>query len=74
MSLPELVAKNIANYRVAAGLSQDALGTAAGIAKNYASLIEVSAPDLTIETVESIARVLEIDASLLLADPRESAS
>jgi transcriptional regulator with XRE-family HTH domain len=71
LPLPELVARNIAQYRADAGLSQESLGSAAGLAKNYASLIEVSALDLTIETVGSIARVLGIDASLLLADPRE---
>ncbi|WP_224101864.1 helix-turn-helix domain-containing protein [Paraburkholderia caribensis] len=74
LPLPELVARNIAQHRADAGLSQESLGSAAGLAKNYASLIEVSAPDLTIETVGSIARVLGVDASLLLADPREGAS
>ncbi|WP_322075347.1 helix-turn-helix domain-containing protein [Burkholderia cenocepacia] len=74
LPLPELVARNITQYRADAGLSQESLGSAAGLARNYASVIEVSAPDITIETVGSIARALEIDVSLLLTAPREGAS
>jgi transcriptional regulator with XRE-family HTH domain len=69
--LPQLVAENIARYRADAHLTQEALGRAVGLAKNYASLIEGSAPDLKLGTVGCIAGVLGIDVILLLADPRE---
>jgi transcriptional regulator with XRE-family HTH domain len=69
--LPSVVAQNIAAFRTAINFSQEALGEAAGLAKNYISLIEVTAPDLRIETVDSIARVLGIDVTFLLADSRE---
>lgn len=69
--LPRLVAQNIAAFRTAISFSQEALGEAAGLAKHYVSLIEVTAPDLRIETVDSIARVLGIDVTFLLADSRE---
>jgi transcriptional regulator with XRE-family HTH domain len=70
-ALLTIVAENIAAFRASTNISQEALGEAAGLAKGYVSLIEVSAPDLRINTVEAIAHVLGIDVTFLLADSRE---
>ncbi|WP_106857626.1 helix-turn-helix domain-containing protein [Caballeronia novacaledonica] len=71
IALSKIVSGNIVKLRSVAGMSQEALGQAAGLARNYVSLIEVAAPDLKIETVADIARVLDVDLCILLADPRE---
>jgi transcriptional regulator with XRE-family HTH domain len=72
--LSKIVAQNIAAFRITIGLSQEELGAAAGLAKNYVSLIEVTSPDLRIETVDSIAKALGIDVTFLIADSREGRS
>ncbi|MFM0140099.1 helix-turn-helix domain-containing protein [Caballeronia grimmiae] len=74
IALSKIVSGNIVVLRSVAGMSQEALGQAAGLARNYVSLIEVAAPDLKIETVADIAEVLHVDVSVLLADPREGLS
>jgi transcriptional regulator with XRE-family HTH domain len=71
VALPALVSQNIAIYRAALHMTQEQLGAAANLAKNYVSLIEVSAPDLRIQTVETLAQALGVDVALLLADSRE---
>lgn len=70
-SLSHIVANNIAAFRTSIHMSQEALGEAAGLAKGYLSLIEIAAPDLKVNTVEAIARVLGVDVTFLLADVRE---
>jgi transcriptional regulator with XRE-family HTH domain len=71
VGLPMLVSQNIAIYRTAQQMTQEQLGAAANLARNYVSLIEVSSPDLRIQTVESLAHALGVDITLLLADTRE---
>jgi len=70
-SLSQTVAHNIAAFRASINMSQETLGEAAGLAKGYLSLIELSAPDLKVNTVDAIARVLGVDVTFLLADHRE---
>jgi len=70
-SLSQIVAQNIAAFRTSINMSQEALGEAAGLAKGYLSLIEVSAPDLKVNTVDSIAQALGVDVTFLLSDARE---
>jgi transcriptional regulator with XRE-family HTH domain len=70
-SLSQTVAHNIAAFRTSINMSQETLGEAAGLAQGYLSLIEISAPDLKVNTVDAIARVLGVDVTFLLADGRE---
>lgn len=62
--------KRVRELRLARGLSQEALADAAGLHRTAISLIEIANRSSTLETVEKIARALDVQpASLMPAIP-----
>lgn len=67
--------KRVRELRLARGLSQEALADAAGLHRTAISLIEIANRSSTLETVEKIARALDVQpASLMPAIPLKRAS
>ena len=61
MSLREIVAKNLRRIRHARGLSQEELADRAGVNRNYIGLLEREKNAATVDMLERIATVLEVD-------------
>ncbi len=61
MTLREVVAKNLRRARQAKGLSQEELADRAGINRNYVGMLEREEHAATVDMLEKLADVLEID-------------
>jgi len=61
-------AKNLRRLRSAQGLSQEALGDAAGLDRTYISALEREVYSASLDTIEKIATVLGVSAVDLLAE------
>jgi transcriptional regulator with XRE-family HTH domain len=70
MSIRDVLAKNVRQYRQAAGLSQEELAHRAEIDRTYISSIERSVYAATIDVVDRLAKALGVEASDLLVRPR----
>lgn len=66
------MAENIRKYRKLAGLSQAELGTRLGTGAKNVSKFEQGAHNLRLDTVEEVARALNIRPHLLLEPPTTS--
>jgi len=73
MSIRDVLARNIRQYRKAAGLSQEELAHRAEIDRTYISAIERSVYSATIDVVDRLAKALGIEAADLLVRPRRRA-
>ncbi len=60
MRLRTIFARNLRETRLARGLSQEALADAAGLDRTYISLLERERYSVSVDTLEEIARVLEV--------------
>ncbi len=60
MRLRTFFARNLRETRLARGLSQEALADAAGLDRTYISLLERERYSVSVDTLEEIARVLEV--------------
>ena len=69
MNLRERVAKNILDCRKSVGLSQEKLARHAGISRAYVGKIETARFSTSIDTIEKIARALDVEADVLF-EPR----
>lgn len=67
MRLRGVVAKNLRRLRQAKGLSQEELADRADINRNYVGLLEREEHAATVDMLEKLAAVLEVDPSALLA-------
>lgn len=67
MGLKRTVAKNIRTLRLERGFTQEELSELAGINRNYTGMIEREERSPTVDTLERIAKALEIDPVALLA-------
>ncbi|MGH7074541.1 MAG: helix-turn-helix domain-containing protein [Stellaceae bacterium] len=67
MSLRKLVAKNLRRARRAKGLSQEELADRAGVNRNYIGMLEREENAATVDMIEKLAEVLEIDPVELLS-------
>lgn len=67
MTLRGVVAKNLRRLRHARGLSQEELAARADLNRNYVGLLEREEHAATVDTLEKLANVLEIDPAELLA-------
>ncbi|MGJ8590211.1 MAG: helix-turn-helix transcriptional regulator [Yoonia sp.] len=69
MNLRERVAKNIIDYRKSVGLSQENLAIRSGVSRSHLGKIENARYSMNIDTIEKIARALDIEADVLF-EPR----
>jgi len=72
MSLREVFARNLRKYRVDAGLSQEALAADAGVDRTYVSALERSIYSASVDMIERLASVLDVEPSKLLERPIRS--
>jgi transcriptional regulator with XRE-family HTH domain len=61
MALREIVAKNLRRLRQAKGLSQEELADRANINRNYVGMLEREQHAATIDMLEKLADVLDVD-------------
>jgi transcriptional regulator with XRE-family HTH domain len=61
MSLRETVAKNLRRIRQAKGLSQEELADRADVNRNYVGMLEREQHAATIDMLEKLAGVLDVD-------------
>jgi transcriptional regulator with XRE-family HTH domain len=65
LSLGEIFARNLRRIRQKRGLSQEELAHRVGINRNYVGMIERGENSPTVEMVERLCAVLEVDPVLL---------
>ena len=63
------VAANIRRRRKAKGLSQEKLGELAELHRTYVSQLERCKANISLDNLERIARILEVDTAELLRPP-----
>jgi len=73
MEIREILAHNLKTQRRAQGLSQEELAHRAGIDRTYISSLERCVYAAGIDVVDSLAKVLGVEASDLLKRPDSSA-
>jgi transcriptional regulator with XRE-family HTH domain len=66
MGLKQTVAKNVRTLRLERGHTQEELSALAGINRNYTGMIERGERSPTVETLEKLAKALDIDPVALL--------
>jgi transcriptional regulator with XRE-family HTH domain len=66
MTLRKIFAQNLRSARSDKGLSQEALADLAGIDRTYVSALERQVYSASLDTIEKLAKVLEVEASDLL--------
>lgn len=66
MTLRRIVARNLKRLRQESGLSQEELADLAGLNRNYIGMIERQENAATVDTLEVLAKALQIDAVKLL--------
>ena len=72
MRATAIVAWNLRRLRVKRALSQEALAVDAGIDRSYVGRIERGIENPTVETLDRLARALEVPAAELLLLPKAS--
>jgi transcriptional regulator with XRE-family HTH domain len=65
MSLRRIVARNLKRLRKERGLSQEELADLAGLNRNYIGMIERQENAATVDTLEALAKALEIEPARL---------
>ncbi len=70
MELREVFARNLRYYRRKKGISQEALAHEAEIDRTYVSALERGIYAASIDMIEKLAQVLDIDPMLLLQQDR----
>lgn len=71
MNLREVFARNLRKARHAAGFSQEALADQAGVDRSYISALERGVYAASIDMVEKLCSVLEIEPTILLERPQK---
>jgi transcriptional regulator with XRE-family HTH domain len=72
MEIREVLALNLRTYRQAQGLSQEELAHRAEIDRTYISALERCVYAASIDVIDRLARVLEVEAADLLRRPEPS--
>ena len=72
MDIREVFARNLRKARNAKGLSQEALAHEAEVDRTYISALERGRYSATIDMVDKLAMVLDIEASALLERPAKA--
>jgi transcriptional regulator with XRE-family HTH domain len=65
MSLRRIVARNLKRLRKERGLSQEELADLAGLNRNYIGMIERQENAATVDTLEALAKALEVEPARL---------
>ncbi len=71
MNLLNIFSKNVRQYRINKGLSQEKLAELAGLHRTYISALECQRRNISIDNIQKIADALDIDAYLLFLDHSE---
>ena len=66
MSLRRIVARNLKRLRRERGLSQEELADLAGLNRNYVGMVERQENAPTVDTLEALAKALQVDPVRLL--------
>lgn len=66
--LPTRFGENLRKIRAAKGLSQEGLADAAHLHRTYVSSVERSERNVTLETIEKLARALGVSMAKLMPD------
>lgn len=74
MDAKTIVGWNLRRYRVALGLSQEKLALEAGIDRSYVGRVERGSENVTIVTLEALAKALNISLAALFEEPKPGAS
>jgi len=74
MQIREVFARNLRKARHAKGLSQEALAHEAEVDRTYISALERGVYGATIDMVDKLATVLNVEASALLERPPKQRS
>jgi transcriptional regulator with XRE-family HTH domain len=74
MRLREIVARNLRRLRHAKGLSQEELADRAEINRNYVGMLEREQHAATIDMLEKLAAVLEVDPVAFFERPKRRTS
>ena len=61
MTLRRIVARNLKRLRQERGLSQEELADLAGLNRNYIGMIERQENAATVDTLEELAKALQVD-------------
>jgi transcriptional regulator with XRE-family HTH domain len=64
-TLGSIVARNLRRLRHERGLSQEELAHRTGVNRNYVGMIEREENSPTVDMIERLCKVLEIDAAVL---------
>ena len=71
--LEEIIGKNIARYREAAGLTQATLAEKIGISTAFVSRVERGQKKMKVETLHATAKVLNVSVDALLSTESSAA-
>lgn len=69
MDIRKLFGANVRHYRVAAGLSQEAVAVRMDVDRAYVSMIERGGQNATLLSIHEAAQALGVKPADLLADP-----
>lgn len=70
MSLREIVARNLRHLRHLKGMSQEELADRAGVNRNYVGMLEREQNSATVDMLEKLAEILEVDPAEFLRRDR----
>lgn len=68
LSSRELLAKRIRALRLQKGWSQEYLADASGLHRTYIGTVERSEQSMTVDTIDKLAKALEINVAELFSD------
>jgi transcriptional regulator with XRE-family HTH domain len=66
MTLRRILARNLKRLRRERGLTQEELADLAGLNRNYVGMIERQENAATVDTIEGLAKALQVDALRLI--------
>lgn len=69
MDIRKLFGANVRHFRLAAGLSQEAVAERMGVDRAHVSLIERGEQNVTLLTIHEAAQALKVKPADLFADP-----
>lgn len=68
--LQRVVGRNLRRYRLERGYSQEAFAEVMGVHRTYMGSVERGERNLTLQTLEKMAEVLEVDPLALLQEDK----